>query len=138
MKKVLFGLILSFVMVACTEKSSDCGDPESTNCELVLMDTQNHFLVGAVYNQDSIRLQVGAHQINLNFDNGTIIFNFAGLDSVNSSDYILKLNNEDYDTLNLTIHKYVNACWSGYRLDSLSYNNKIMVNITANRFEITK
>ncbi len=138
MKKLLFGLLLTSVMMACTEKSPDCGDPAPTNCELVLKDAQNHLLVGSIYDRDSIGLSVGGHQIPLDFDSGIIIFNFVGLDSLNSLDYILTLNNEDSDTMNLKIRKYINPCWTGYLLDSLSYNKTIMANITANRFEITK
>lgn len=131
-------MILIVVMMACSEKSPDCGDPGSVYCELVLKDAQNNFLVGTIYNQDSIRLQVGNQQIPLDFDNGIIIFNFAGLDSLNSLDYILKLNNEDFDTLNLKIRKYFNPCWTSYLLDSLSYNNQVLDNITMNRYEIVK
>ena len=138
MKSLLCVLFLSVIMIACSEKSPDCGDPGSSNCELVLKDAQNNLLVGTIYNQDSIRMQVGNQQIPLHFDNGIIIFNFAGFDSLNSSDYILKLNNENFDTLNLKIRKYVNPCWTSYLLDSLSYNNQVLDKITMNRYEIVK
>ena len=125
-------------MMSCTEKSPDCGDPAPTYCELVLKDAQNNFLVGTIYNQDSIRLNIGNQQIPLIFDNGIIIFNYAGFDSMNSSDYILKLDYKDFDTLNLKIRKYANPCWMSYLLDSLSYNNLILDKITMNRYEIVK
>jgi hypothetical protein len=138
MKNLLPGLVLIMLLFACKENSSDCGDPAPTNCELVLMDSLNNYLVGTKYNPDSIQLHANTFQIPLHFSNGVILFNFYGLDSLNSYNYILTLNNSDNDTLNIKISKYVSQCWTSYSIDSISYNHQLPDNISSNRYIIVK
>lgn len=138
MRKLPFILLLSVMMFSCTEKSPDCGDPGSMSCELVLVDSLNHYLVGTKYKQDSIKLSVNGALIPLTFDDGLIVFNFAGYDSFNDMNYILKLNMDDSDTLNMRVRKFTNPCWSGYAIDTMKYNKQIFQNVTANRYRIIK
>ena len=138
MRKILIGLALSIVIFACSERSSDCGDPVSANCELVLMDSLNNFLVGTKYNPDSIQLHVNSLKIPLHFYNGVINFNFSGLDSLNTFNYVLTLNKSEHDTLNIKISQHVSPCWKSYSIDTISYNHRILVNVSINRYEIIK
>ena len=138
MRKILLALVLSTVLFACTEESSDCGDPVSANCELILLDSLNNYLVGTKYNPDSIQLHANTFQIPLHFSNGAIIFNFSGLDSLNAFYYILTLNKSDHDTLNIKISKSVSQCWTSYFIDTICYNHQILDNNSGNRYEIIK
>ena len=126
------------MIFACTKKSSDCGDPVSMNCELVLLDSLNNNLVGTVYSEDSIKLSVNKALIPLTFDSGKIIFNFTGYDAFNDLNYILKLNKDDSDTLNIKIRKFTNPCWSGFAIDTMRYNNRIQQSTSANKYIIKK
>ena len=138
MKKIPVILLLSIILFGCNENFPDCGDPVSMNCELVIVDSLNNNLIGTKYNQDSIRLSVNNALIPLNFSNGTIIFNFTGFDSFNDLNYILKLNSDDSDTLNIKIRKYTNQCWSGYAIDTMHYNNQVLHTSSANSYRLIK
>lgn len=138
MKRIQVIILVTILMSACTEKAPDCGDPKSMNCELVLTDSLNNYLIGTKYSEDSVQLSVNKALIPFTFYNGAIVFNFNGYDSFNNSNYILKLNTNDSDTLSIEISKYSNKCWSGYEIDTMRYNSQILQNTSANRYRIIK
>ncbi len=138
MKKLILFFIIISGLVSCKEKSIDCGDPFSTECQLLIIDKNNTPLVGEKYMFDSISLKVENKNIHLSNYNGEIIFNYSGLEIYNNMDYILKLDSEDCDTINLFIRKFQNDCWTGYSVDTFLYNNKIIESLTLNRFEVIK
>lgn len=134
----MIALVSSLVMMACSEESPDCGDPKSTICELILVDSVKNVLVGTKYDTDSIQLQVNKALIPLNFDNGIIRFNFAGYDLFNATDYILKLNYRESDTLNVKIRMITTQCWTVFSIDTVSYNDQVLQSISENKYEIIK
>lgn len=138
MKNYISLVILTIALLACNEKSPDCGDPTSMNCELILVDKNDNLLVGSCYSESQIELKKGNELIPLIFDNGIIIFNYYNLKPYNRMDIKLKLNEIDLDTINLSITTLKTECWTIERLDSFKYNGEIIDRLTGNKYKIIK
>ncbi len=138
MKILIQFLVLAIALISCNQQSADCGDPGSFSCDLKLTDMNGNLLIGTSYFQDSISLTVNKAFIPIYFINGVIMFNFAGLESINNSDYILRLNKNESDTLHIFVRKFETECWTGYTIDTLKYNNQIIETHQENKYTVRK
>jgi hypothetical protein len=138
MKKLIQFLVLAVVLISCDQPSPDCGDPGSSSCDLILTDMNGNLLIGTSYFTDSISLTVNKAIVPISFINGVIRFSYAGLESCNTSDYILRLNKNEADTLNIYVRKYKTECWTAFAIDTLKYNNQIIEALEENRYYMRK
>lgn len=138
MKANILLIILSLMIFSCSKKSSDCGDPTPSYCKIILVDTNDNLLVGATYPENTIKLIIENQAIPLIFDNEAIIFDFYNLRTYNNHDFVLKLGENEIDTLNLYISTYTNECWSSEILDTLKYNKLTIAPLTGNTYKIIK
>jgi hypothetical protein len=138
MKSLLIMAIVILIVCSCNQESVNCGDPIPEICTLILVDHSDKLLVGTTYLEDNIKLSVAGQAIPLSFENGKISFQYSTFKQFNQQDYILKLTENDSDTLNLIIRTYSTECFNSQILDTLKYNKVVMSTITGSTYKIIK
>ncbi len=139
MKISLILTALTLILFSCSsEKSDDCGDPVSSICTLILVDQSGNPLVGTLYQADSIRLFTPSQNIPLDCSNGAIHFNFFNLKALNQENILLKLSQNETDTLTLFIRTTQSECWTTQHLDTLKYNKQLIAPISMDAYKIIK
>ena len=135
---VLPGLL---IFQSCKLDNRICVDLPPDFIEVALVDSNNNLLIGSVYNPDSIKLTLDDKLLDINFDQGYLVINYAGMDIYNLKKYLLYLNYQDSDTLNLSVSgHYDDQCGSYYTFSGLKFNSRNVANVPGDntRFKIIK
>lgn len=132
LKYVIAIFIVLFAITSCTRKYSECAtiDPAPSVAYISIIDSEGNSLIGEdkVYKPSEITLTRGDQSIFLNFiEDGEITMIEVYFDQMESNmDYMLKLNSNETDILNLDITRHNGLCFDTFEIESFTVNGTLI------------
>jgi len=131
MKNYFTITVCSFLILlnSCGNKNTGCEQfsPPDPLLDIVVVDAEGNSLLGdnGIYKPSNMVFENENGKVELKYDNGTSKSLKFNIDDVNSGqDYSLKLNDQETETINMTIEKLDEKCGSYLNVISVKLNGK--------------